>query len=174
MSSSLRVYPVSSLCVVLLTTVQLLRHVHLRPTVILRECVDSPSSRIKKKSRSVSRPHMVAELVVATTEPGSLRECFGTSLESVKDLLRAATAGNASGSTARSDGTSAGSADATEQHELQLPQLPKTPDRKLGLLISESETSRRRLQVKRMSGKVGHSRCDGMSRRKMKNSTWNS
>ena len=43
---------------------------------------------LKKKSRSVSRPRMVAELVVATIEPGSLRECFGTSLESKWKNLR--------------------------------------------------------------------------------------
>ena len=41
----------------------------------------SHQRRLKKKSRSITRPRMVAELVVTSTEPGSLRGCFGTSLE---------------------------------------------------------------------------------------------
>ena len=52
---------------------------------------------------------MVAELVATTTEPGSLREYWGTSLESDgRTCAEVATAGNASGSAARSDRTSAG------------------------------------------------------------------
>ena len=46
--------------------------------------------------------------------------------------------------------------------------LPKTPEETW--LISEWERSRRRSRVNRMSGKVGHSRCDSTSRRWMKNS----
>ena len=48
--SSLRVYSAFSLCVVLLTTVLLLGHVHLRPTVIMRECDDlRPSLTAQEK-----------------------------------------------------------------------------------------------------------------------------
>ena len=57
---------------------------------------------------------MVAELVVTTTEPGSLRGYCGTPLESDgRTCAEAASAGNASRSAARSDRTSAGTADAT-------------------------------------------------------------
>ena len=86
----------------------------------------------RKSPRSVTRPRMVAELVVTITEPGSLRGCFGTSLESDgRTCAEAATVGNASGSAARSDRTPAGTDDETtnddrcgerEQHELQLTQ----------------------------------------------------
>ena len=48
----------------------------------------SHQRRPKKKSRSVTRPRMVAELVVTNTEPVSLRGCFGTSLESGWKNLR--------------------------------------------------------------------------------------
>ena len=58
--------------------------------------------------------------------------------------------------------------DADRAARTPVTQLPKTPEETW--LISELETSRRRLRVKRMSGKVGHSRCDSTSRRWMKNS----
>ena len=45
-------------------------------------------SRLKRKSHSVSRPYMVAELVVATAEPGSLRECFGIWKEELAQRLQ--------------------------------------------------------------------------------------
>ena len=50
--------------------VQLLRHVHLRLTMILR--VDARSATAQENtSHVVTRPRMVAELVVAFTDPGS-------------------------------------------------------------------------------------------------------
>ena len=86
-----------------------------RPTVILTVIVlwSDHHQRLKKKSRSVTRPRMVAELVVTTTEPGSLREYCGTSLGSdARTYVEFATAGSASGSAARSDRTWAGTPDA--------------------------------------------------------------
>ena len=53
--------------------------------MILRECDDPPIFNDSRKSPVQSH---VAELVVATTEPGSLRERFGTSLESGWKNLR--------------------------------------------------------------------------------------
>ena len=50
--------------------VQLLRHVHLRLTMILR--VDARSATAQEHtSHAVTRPRMVAELVVAFADPGS-------------------------------------------------------------------------------------------------------
>ena len=68
----------------------------------------------RKKSRSVSRPHMVRCLLLRLRNKG----VSVSALERRWNLdgrtcAEAATAGNASGSTARSDRTSAGSADAT-------------------------------------------------------------
>ena len=73
--------------------------------LILREHDDAPifiGSR--KSSRSVTRPRMVAELVVSTTV-GALERRWNLD---GRTCAEAATAGNASESTARSGRTSAG------------------------------------------------------------------
>ena len=60
------------------------RHVHLRPTVILRECDDPRILMAQEKKEHLSSHVSVhgSGAVVATTEPGCLPEYFGTSLES--------------------------------------------------------------------------------------------
>ena len=81
------------------------------------------------QSRSVTRPRLVAEIVVSTTEPRSLRGYCGTSLESDgRTCADAATAGNASGSAARSDRTSAGTAVATTNDDRCGESSTKTPE----------------------------------------------
>ena len=78
---------------------------------------------------------MVAELVVTTAEPGSLRGCFGTSLESDgRTCAEAATAGNA------------GTTDATKDDDAErAARTPVNPaqDAGVGLVDLGVETSRR-------------------------------
>ena len=95
----------------------------------------SPTA-LEKKPRAVTRPRMVAELVV-TFQGASVSVLVRRWNLDGRTCAEAATVGNASGSAARSDRTSAGTADATtnddrrgerEQHELQFSQLPKMPE----------------------------------------------
>ena len=117
---------------------------------------------------------MVAELVVTTTEPGSLRGCFGTPLES-------------DGRTCAELETQVGQQRAVIEHQqeqlmrqqstIDAERAARTPvdpsqDARVNLVDLRVGTSRRRSRVKHTRGKVGHSRCDSTSRRWMKNFSW--
>ena len=113
-------------------------------------CCDVHLQQLKKKSRSVSRPRMVAE------------RCWNHDGGTCAEV---ATAGRASGSTACSGRTSSGSADATTNDDrcgqsstnCSYPNCPGI-QRKIWL-ISGLETSRRRSRVKRMSTLGGRRRA---------------
>ena len=150
---------------------------HLRPTVILRVIVlrSDNHPRLKKKSRSVSRRRMVAELIVAITEPESLRGYSGTSPYSDGRICAEAKWVNSCETIEHQQEL------LVHQHTtigadraVRTPVSPIAHDPRGNLVDLRVANRPETIAGERRSGKVRHSSCVNTPPRWVENSTWNS